>query len=158
MKPKTEFERSRAMCDYSLEACKKRTARAGETIATQRFPGGSLGFAAPENNTVAVCLACDTKLELNNLPTAIQSMCGTRESALAIFTQRDTTVDRDAVIFQNGQTATLQQLGCGVSARVVDDLSQSSGNSRQPPINRFSESDQTIKRCIRETVSNLLDD
>lgn len=112
------------MCDYSLEAYKTRPARQGETITTHRFPSGSLGFVAPENSTVAVCLACDTQLHLSNLPTSIQRSCGVGQKAVATFTQLDTTGYRDAVLFETGKSVTLQQLGIGVDALIVDSLTK----------------------------------
>ncbi|MGI9408123.1 MAG: hypothetical protein ACR2O4_17230 [Hyphomicrobiaceae bacterium] len=110
------------MCDYSLEAYKSRPAREGETITTHRFPSGSLGFVAPENATVAVCLACDTQLHLSNLPRSIQTACDQPAKATATFVRLDTSPYRDGVQFDNGKSVTLQQLGTGVSALIVNSL------------------------------------
>ncbi|MEL6423711.1 MAG: hypothetical protein AAFQ42_14890, partial [Pseudomonadota bacterium] len=85
------------MCDYSLEAYKTRPARAGETISTQRFPSGSIGFVGPENETVCVCLAADTRLELAQLPAMLSNPLGIRGAVEVTFTQLDTTGYRDAV-------------------------------------------------------------
>ncbi len=145
------------MCDYSLEAYKTRPAREGETITTQRFPSGSLGFVAPENNTVAVCLACDTQLRLANLPASIQKACGTGETAIATFTQLDTTAYRDAVKFESGKSVTLQQLGIGVSAMILDGLTQPTNMGEPPATEQAPSNDRALTRNIRETVSNLLD-
>ncbi|MEO0618803.1 MAG: hypothetical protein AAFZ01_05930 [Pseudomonadota bacterium] len=111
------------MCDYSLEAYKTRPAHVGETIRTQRFPSGSIGFVAPENETVAVCLASDTKLALTHVPASIARADAQRNALVnATFVQLDTTAYRDAVRLANGHVVTLQQLGAGVMAHVVDTL------------------------------------
>ncbi len=56
------------MCDYSLEMYQSRPARAGERYETHRFHSGSIGFVSPGALDVAVCMACDTELELERLP------------------------------------------------------------------------------------------
>lgn len=110
------------MCDYSLEAYHSRPARAGESVTTHRFPSGSLGFVNAENTGVAICMACDTKLELENLPANIQSTCGVKDTEAVTFVQLDTSPYRDGVRFDNGKSVTLQQLGAGVVANVLDIL------------------------------------
>jgi len=134
------------MCDYSLEAYKSRPAREGETITTHRFPSGSLGFVAPENATVAVCLACDTQLNLSNLPKAIQSSCDTGAKAAATFVRLDTSPYRDGIRFENGKSVTLQQLGTGVSAFIVNSLTHEAITGRK----RDAEPRQTAEEALVE--------
>jgi hypothetical protein len=54
------------MCDYSLEAFQSRPARMGEEYVSNRFPSGSVGFVAPGDQSVAICMACDMELELSH--------------------------------------------------------------------------------------------
>jgi hypothetical protein len=50
------------MCDYSLQTVKSRPARVGEKLRTQHFNTGTIGFAAPEDTTTAVCVLPGTEL------------------------------------------------------------------------------------------------
>jgi hypothetical protein len=50
------------MCDYSLHAVKSRPARVGDELLIRNFGTGSLGFAAPEDCTTAVCVLPGTEL------------------------------------------------------------------------------------------------
>ena len=50
------------MCDYSLQKVKSRPAKVGEKLRTQHFDTGTIGFAAPEDSTTAVCVLPGTEL------------------------------------------------------------------------------------------------
>ncbi len=51
------------MCDYSLHAVASRPAKVGETLVSTGFRGsGTLGFASPAEEGVAVCLLPGTEL------------------------------------------------------------------------------------------------
>ena len=50
------------MCDYSLENVKSRPAKIGDKITTRRFNLSTIGFSAPEDRRVAVCLLPGTEL------------------------------------------------------------------------------------------------
>ena len=51
------------MCDYSLEHVASRPARVGDKLVSTRFPySGTSGFAAIEEQSVAVCLRPGTEL------------------------------------------------------------------------------------------------
>jgi hypothetical protein len=52
------------MCDYSLEMYASRPAREGEQYQTTRFASGSIGVTVPKDGTTAICIACDTRLEI----------------------------------------------------------------------------------------------
>ncbi len=110
------------MCDYSLEHYQSRPAKQGETFTLNRFPSGSIGFIAKDAPSVAVCLSCDMKVRLMNLPEHVQSRFGLSADDLATFTQVDGGLYRDAVRFSNGRVALLQELGPGVSATLDDAL------------------------------------
>ena len=44
-----------SMCDYSLEHVKSRPAKVGDKLTTRDFGRATRGFAAPEDENVAVC-------------------------------------------------------------------------------------------------------
>ena len=50
------------MCDYSLEHVKSRPAKVGEKLTTRDFGWATRGFAAPEDENVAVCVLPGTEL------------------------------------------------------------------------------------------------
>lgn len=112
------------MCDYSLEHYQSRPAQQGETYTLTRFPSGSIGFIARDTPSVAVCMACDMKLKLANLPDHVQSRFGIQATDVATFTQVDGGLYRDGIRFSNGRVALLQELGPGVSASLYDALSR----------------------------------
>lgn len=110
------------MCDYSLEMYQSRPAVKGERYETVRFPSGSIGFAAPGDANTAVCMACDTRLELSKLPPELQRTARVSDTAVVTFIHIEHGLHHDGVRFENGTEANLQQLGSGVSAVIVDDL------------------------------------
>jgi hypothetical protein len=110
------------MCDYSLEMYRSRPAVKGERYETRRFTSGSIGFISPGAPDVAVCMACDTRLEVANIPPHLQMSCGVPASVLATFTRLESGPHHDGLRFANGAEVTLQQLGPGVIASVVDAL------------------------------------
>ena len=50
------------MCDYSLHHVKSRPAKVGDKLTTRDFGTGTLGFAASEDVSVAVCVLPGTEL------------------------------------------------------------------------------------------------
>ena len=110
------------MCDYSLEHYHSRPAQEGETYETNRFPSGSIGFVKPGDQSIAVCMTCDTKVRLSNLPAMLQARLQIGATELVTFTRLDSGTYRDGVRFANGQAVTLQELGCGVRAMDEDAL------------------------------------
>lgn len=104
------------MCDYSLEMYQSRPATAGERYETHRFKSGSIGFIAPGAQDVAVCMACDTILQLENIPENI----GVGKSAKAMFVRLELGPHHDGVRFENGKEVSLQQLGSGVSGSFAE--------------------------------------
>jgi hypothetical protein len=110
------------MCDYSLEAYRSRPAREGEEYVTHRFSSSAIGFIAPGDPTTAVCMAYDTQLQLEGIPQTVQAALGVPASRRATFARLEGGVFQDGVRFDNGAQITLQQLGPGVKAVVVDSL------------------------------------
>ena len=109
------------MCDYSLEMYRSRPAVANERLQTHRFTSGSIGFTAPGKHDVATCLACDTKLELSQIPAHVKtSLDISGDKHEAVFVRIEGPGHHDGVRFINGREATLQQLGPGVIADVID--------------------------------------
>ena len=108
------------MCDYSLEMYQSRPARAGERYETHRFHSGSIGFVSPGALDVAVCMACDTELELERLPLPLQQALDIPEKAKATFVRLDLGPHHDGLRFANGAEISLQRLGPGVSAYMIE--------------------------------------
>ena len=110
------------MCDYSLEHYQSRPARKGEEYETTRFTSGSIGFIEPGNHSVAVCMSCDTRLALSNIPEPVQARMAISAAENATFTRLDAGLYRDGVRFDNGRACSLQELGIGVKAIIEDAL------------------------------------
>jgi hypothetical protein len=127
------------MCDYSLEMYRSRPAVAGEPYETRRFTSGSIGFIAPGAPDVAVCMACDTRLEISNIPAHLQLSAGVAAAAPAIFTRIETGPHHDGIRFGNGAEVTLQQLGPGVRAVVVDALTSPARVAQEPRATKVPE-------------------
>jgi hypothetical protein len=106
------------MCDYSLEMYASRPAREGETYVITRFPSGSVGLASAGDPKTAVCVQCDTQLILSDIPREFQQLVAIRTSEKVTFTRFDHGVYRDGVRFENGRTASLQQLPPGIRVHV----------------------------------------
>ncbi len=126
------------MCDYSLEHYQSRPAKEGETFTLNRFASGSIGFIAKDAPSVAVCLSCDMKVRLMNLPEHVQSRFGVAAGDRATFTQVDGGLYRDAVRFSNGRIALLQELGPGVTA-MLDDALSAPLPKQQPAVKQLAE-------------------
>ena len=54
------------MCDYSLQNVASRPAKVGDRLTTRDFGTGTLGFAASENDQMAVCVLPGTELAFVN--------------------------------------------------------------------------------------------
>ena len=110
------------MCDYSLEAYRSRPAQEGVGYVTHRFPSHSIGFIAPTDVVTAVCMACGMQLKLEDIPEDVQQTVGVTANEFVTFARLETGMYRDGVRFANGAEITLQQLGPGVKASVIDAL------------------------------------
>lgn len=109
------------MCDYSLEAYRSRPARVGEQYVTQRFPSHGVGFIAAGDPETAVCMACDTKLRLENVPEHVRAELGVSADELVEFVRIDEGQFHDGVRFKNGAVITLQRLGPYVQGSIVEE-------------------------------------
>jgi len=106
------------MCDYSLEMYGSRPAREGELYVSTRFPSGSIGFAAPGDPRVPVCVQCDTRVVLTDIPASMQKTYGIGPEVETIFAQRETGLYRDGLRLKDGRFVSLQDLPPGVGAYV----------------------------------------
>ena len=120
------------MCDYSLETYRSRPAQVGERYETHRFPTSSIGFIAPGDPSTAVCMACDTKLGLEDIPEKVQRAYFVSPKEEVVFSRLEKGPHHDGVRFANGAEVTLQELGPGVKGYLFDALLSPSwyGNCR----------------------------
>jgi hypothetical protein len=112
------------MCDYSLQTVRSRPARVGEKLKTQHFNTGTIGFAAPEDSTTAVCVLPGTELAFATVISL--GWFGWQERVVkhttAIFRQLNKDNPRthhDALEFPDGQMALLNDLIEGQEATVL---------------------------------------
>jgi len=106
------------MCDYSLEMYGSRPAREGELYVSTRFPSGSIGFAAPGEPRVPVCVQCDTRVVLTDIPASMQKTYSIGSEVETVFAQRETGLYRDGLRLKDGRFVSLQDLPPGVGAYV----------------------------------------
>ena len=106
------------MCDYSLEMYGSRPAREGELYVSARFPSGSIGFAAPGDPRLPVCVQCDTRVVLTDLPASMQKTYGVGAEVETVFAQRETGLYRDGLRLKDGRFLSLQDLPPGVGAYI----------------------------------------
>ncbi len=106
------------MCDYSLEMYGSRPAREGELYVTTRFPSGSIGFASPGDPRTAVCMQCDTKVMLTDIPVTLQTALKVGAEAETHFAQREAGLYRDGLRLADGRFVSLQDLQPGIRAYV----------------------------------------
>ena len=98
------------MCDYSLESIQSRPAKVGDRLTTRLFRTQTRGFAAPENQHVAVCLLPGTELSFPNEVRRIRLWpwnAGTIKHKTAIFREINQGIPRahhDALEFPDGQS------------------------------------------------------
>ncbi|RPI29728.1 MAG: hypothetical protein EHM61_00645 [Acidobacteria bacterium] len=118
------------MCNYSLECLESRDAVPGERLVTRRFYTGSLGFASPQDPTVAVCLKDRVRLVLREVPKDLQSRLKIRAETVASFRllQRQRrwwdfwslgSSEQDTLLFDSGTTILISRLPEGLIADVL---------------------------------------
>ena len=116
------------MCDYSLQSVKSRPAKVGDKLTTRDFGTGTRGFAAAEDNAVAVCVLPGTELAFSSVVTVTEPrfVVGWKTETLrhttAIFRQINKKLElthHDALEFPDGRTVLLTQLSNGQEAAVL---------------------------------------
>jgi hypothetical protein len=116
------------MCDYSLQSVRSRLATVGDKLTTRDFGTGTRGFAASEDNAVAVCVLPGTELAFSGAVTVTEPrfVVGWKAETLryttAIFRQVNKNEQRthhDALEFPDGRIILLTQLCTGQEATVL---------------------------------------
>jgi hypothetical protein len=115
------------MCDYSLQHVKSRPAKVGDKLTTHQFNTGTIGFAAPEDASTAVCVLPGTELAfaraISSQPRGLLSWkANTINHTTAIFRQinkHKPLTHHDALEFPDGQTVRLTDLFEGQEATVL---------------------------------------
>ena len=115
------------MCDYSLHNVASRPAKVGDKLTTRDFRTGTRGFAAQEDERVAVCVLPGTELAFVK-----PVVCGpgglfgwggkTLDRQTAIFRQinkQERRTHHDALEFPDGQVLLLTSLREGQEAVVL---------------------------------------
>jgi hypothetical protein len=114
------------MCDYSLHHVRSRPAKVGDKLTTQYFGTGTVGFAASEDESVAVCVLPGTELSFADEVRCVPRTLGWSERVInhktAIFRQVNEKywwVHHDALEFPDGQIVLLTLLKPGQQATVL---------------------------------------
>lgn len=115
------------MCDYSLHNVKSRPGKVGDKLTTRDFGTSTLGFAAAEDATVAVCILPGTELSFAAPATRYKREFWPRGNIAighktAIFRQINKDEQRahhDALEFPDGQIVLLTHLRVGQQATVL---------------------------------------
>ena len=116
------------MCDYSLLNVRARPAKVGDKLTTRDFGTGTRGFAAAEENAVAVCVLPGTELAFSSAVTVTEPrfVVGWKGETLgyatAIFRQVNKNAQwthHDALEFPDGRIVLLTQLCSGQEATVL---------------------------------------
>ena len=115
------------MCDYSLHNVKSRPGKVGDKLTTRDFGTSTLGFAAAEDATVAVCILPGTELSFAAPVTRYKREFWPRGNIAighktAIFRQINKDEQRahhDALEFPDGQIVLLTHLRVGQQATVL---------------------------------------
>ena len=126
------------MCDYSLEMYRSRPARTEERYTTYRFPSGSVGFIAPGDPATAICMSGDTTLRLAKVPPHLRCLFD-KDEATVTFVRLEPGPYRDGIRFENGKEVSLQMLGPGVEASLIDALTGPDPDEARPAETRAFE-------------------
>jgi hypothetical protein len=115
------------MCDYSLQHVKSRPAKVGDKLKTHHFNTGTIGFAAPEDANMAVCVLPGTELAFARAVSCQpRGWLGWKADIInhttAIFRQinkHKQLTHHDALEFPEGQIVRLTDLFEGQEATVL---------------------------------------
>lgn len=120
------------MCDYSLEAYRSRPAQVSEQYVTHRFSSGTIGFIAPGDPQTAICMACDMRLSIDDIPADIQTAHKVGPKETVTFVRLERGPFFDGVRFANGAEVTLQRLGAGAKCVLIEPLDGKTIERRTP--------------------------
>ena len=114
------------MCDYSLQSIRSRPAVIGDQITTRDFGTGTIGFAAHENRTLAICVLPGTELAFAEDVTIRTGFLWMKKETIyhttAVFRQVHKTEPcrhHDALEFPDGNIVLLTRLCEGQRATVL---------------------------------------
>ena len=114
------------MCDYSLEHVKSRPAKVGDRLTTRDFGRATRGFAASEDQNVAVCVLPGTELSFASEVECDRGTFAWRDGVsshkTAIFrrvNQEYAWDNHDALEFPDGEIVLLTLLREGQQATVL---------------------------------------
>jgi hypothetical protein len=129
------------MCDYSLQHVKTRPAKVGDKLTTTDFRRGTLGFAALEDASVAVCVLPGTELSFANEVAIWPNWYGLNTRVIkhktAIFRQinlEKAWAHHDALEFPDGQIVLLTCLMEGQEATVLQLPATAAGSKVPQPL------------------------
>ena len=149
------------MCDYSLQSVRSRSARVGDRLTTRDFGTGTRGFAASEDNAVAVCVLPGTELAFSSavMVTEPRFVVGwkaeTLRYATAIFRQVNKNEQRthhDALEFPDGRTVLLTKLSEGQEATVLQLPAQPTTAAEVDAQKRIAYVGLTVREGIIESL------
>ncbi len=86
---------------------------------TTRFSTGTVGIASPGDLSTPVCMQCDTRLRLEEIPQTLQEKLEIGAVEEATFVRLERGPFHDGVKFAGGAEITLQELQPGVTAIVT---------------------------------------
>ena len=115
------------MCDYSLQNVKSRPAKIGDKLTARNFGTGTVGFAASEDASLAVCFYRERSCRLQTWFSVTRDIfCVGKIRRMnhqtAIFRQinkEKTTTHHDALEFPDGHMVLLTRLREGQQATVL---------------------------------------
>ena len=129
------------MCDYSLHHVKTRPAKVGDRLTTRDFGRGTRGFAASEDESVAVCVLPGTELSFAGEVRCVYCSFIWSERVInhntAIFrqvNQEKKWVHHDALEFPDGEIVRLTYLVEGQQATVLQLPATAVGSNVPQPL------------------------
>jgi hypothetical protein len=127
------------MCDFSLHAVRSRPAKVGDKLTTRDFGTGTRGFAALEDQRVAVCLRPGTELSFakevrrERLWPWHSSVINHNTAIFRQINQNKWAAHHDALEFPDGQTVLLTFLAEGQEATVLQLPASAIGSKAEQP-------------------------
>ena len=129
------------MCDYSLEHVRSRPAKVGDKLTTRDFGRGTRGFAASEDESVAVCVLPGTELSFAGELRCVRRSFAWSERVInhntAIFRQVNQEykwANHDELDFGDGEIVMLSILKVGQEATVLQLPATAVGSKLPQPL------------------------